>query len=324
MQEQQQQQIVKSPTYRVVTIGLFNFFVGIEKAKLPLIMAKRIKDYINADDVVLGVADRNKKYDLLVVGPYHKPSIAKAKTFNARTQLMFACEEPKRLCITEQLITQNCDFAIGYVTDKGATSVRMPNWYFYWDFLDNEMIQEPEKTMEGRKKWACFIARMDHGNTRQRLVKTLQVVIKTDCPGKVANNMPSVEQVTGIRGDGNRAKLTFIKGYVFNLCPENDSIPGYSTEKIMQAVMAGCIPIYWGHSHVEPNILNQNRLIWCQSNTAIGPACVTKLQDLLRNEQKLNDFFQQPVFIEGAQKQIEIVKKRFDDCVRLIAARITS
>jgi len=42
------------------------------------------------------------------------------------------------------------------------------------------------------------------------------------------------------------SKMAIMPDYKFNLCFENSIIPGYVTEKALQAKMAGCIPLYWG------------------------------------------------------------------------------
>lgn len=323
---EEQKDLEDAPTQqRVLIVGYLNFFAGFDKAKLPLIIVNRIKEYTGASDFVfIPATDTNIMHDLIMVGPYNKSLMPNVNKFKSRVRLMFACEELTRLGINDQLVKQHSDFAIGYVKDSGLTSVHLPNWYFYWDFLEGQKIEEPtnKKSIE-RKKRACFIARMSHGNTRPMMVKSLQTVIPTDCPGKICNNMPSVEQITGIHGDGNRAKNTFIKDYIFNLCPENASIPGYVTEKIMQAVMAGCIPIYWGHPDVESNVLNKNRILWCQSKSSIGATTLNQIRELLQDEQKLSDFMEQPIFLEDAQQHIDAVNKRFDECIRAIASKIT-
>ena len=41
-------------------------------------------------------------------------------------------------------------------------------------------------------------------------------------------------------------KMAVMRDYKFNLCFENTILPGYTTEKALQAKMAGCIPLYWG------------------------------------------------------------------------------
>ena len=37
-----------------------------------------------------------------------------------------------------------------------------------------------------------------------------------------------------------------MKRYLYAICPENTWSPGYVTEKLVDAKLAGCIPIYWG------------------------------------------------------------------------------
>lgn len=41
----------------------------------------------------------------------------------------------------------------------------------------------------------------------------------------------------------NIIKYDLLKNYAFNLCPENGLFPGYVTEKIPEAFVAGCLPI---------------------------------------------------------------------------------
>jgi hypothetical protein len=41
-------------------------------------------------------------------------------------------------------------------------------------------------------------------------------------------------------------KIDFIRKYKFNLALENSRVPGYVTEKIMEAFVARTVPIYWG------------------------------------------------------------------------------
>ena len=54
----------------------------------------------------------------------------------------------------------------------------------------------------------------------------------------------------GSIGHGEDAKIKFISEYKFNLCYENKSLDGYTTEKLTDAMMARCIPIYWGNDRV--------------------------------------------------------------------------
>ena len=58
-------------------------------------------------------------------------------------------------------------------------------------------------------------------------------------------------------------KINYIKHSLFNICPENSSSEGYTTEKIFQAFEAGTIPLYWGYDLPEKDILNKNKYCFC-------------------------------------------------------------
>jgi len=54
-------------------------------------------------------------------------------------------------------------------------------------------------------------------------------------------------------------KIGTASKYWFNLCFENDLYPGYVTEKVLEAWLAGAIPLYWGID--KGRILNPEALI---------------------------------------------------------------
>ena len=47
------------------------------------------------------------------------------------------------------------------------------------------------------------------------------------------------------RGAADR-KLPVLMGYKFSICFENSIFDGYVTEKIIDSLFAGCVPVYWG------------------------------------------------------------------------------
>lgn len=65
------------------------------------------------------------------------------------------------------------------------------------------------------------------------------------CPGKQFNNMPWPPDLPR---DTVAGKLALLERFQFNLCPENVDTPehSYVTEKLVEALVAGTIPVYWG------------------------------------------------------------------------------
>ncbi|WDL95353.1 glycosyltransferase family 10 domain-containing protein [Alicyclobacillus sp. ALC3] len=50
-------------------------------------------------------------------------------------------------------------------------------------------------------------------------------------------------------------KKQVLSNYKFSICYENaKGMPGYLTEKIFDSFFAGCVPVYWGDSHVTDTI----------------------------------------------------------------------
>lgn len=45
-------------------------------------------------------------------------------------------------------------------------------------------------------------------------------------------------------------KMAFVRNYKFTIAFENSSLPGYTTEKIMEPMVVNSIPIYWGNPEV--------------------------------------------------------------------------
>ncbi len=68
------------------------------------------------------------------------------------------------------------------------------------------------------------------------------------------------------------SKKEYLKNYKFCIAYENTAdIPGYITEKIFDAMTAGCVPIYWGASNIQEYI---------PSNCFIDARHFTNLEEL--------------------------------------------
>ncbi|HEB7719163.1 TPA: hypothetical protein RZJ63_001717, partial [Campylobacter jejuni] len=89
---------------------------------------------------------------------------------------------------------------------------------------------------------------------REYFIDQLSKYKKLDSGGKWKNNIGGpIGERYGKTGYGNsdQTKLEWLRNYKFNLCFENSSAPGYTSEKIFQAFAAGCIPIYWGDTSLR-------------------------------------------------------------------------
>lgn len=63
-----------------------------------------------------------------------------------------------------------------------------------------------------------------------------------------ANKLPGTLQCYQGRVE---KKYTVLQSFRFNYCVENCIYPGYISEKLFDAIISGCIPIYWRGPHME-------------------------------------------------------------------------
>ena len=124
--------------------------------------------------------------------------------------------------------------------------------YYVWgaEASPTDLIKTPTEADEIAREDRAFCSTViSNANPKraQERIKFFHLLSnrkRIDSGGKFQNNV-------GMVPPGGGPKHSFIKKYKFNLCYENKSLPGYTTEKIVQAMAARCIPIYWGNPLVE-------------------------------------------------------------------------
>lgn len=131
-----------------------------------------------------------------------------------------------------------------YVEDP--RHLRFP--YYVWgaEARAEDLIKQPdeaEKILAEKRKFCSAV--ISNGNPkraaeRAEFLKKLMSRKKVDSAGKYLNNF-------GFLSPGGPAKMQFISQYKLNLCYENKNLPGYTTEKLTQAMWARCVPVYWGN-----------------------------------------------------------------------------
>jgi hypothetical protein len=95
-----------------------------------------------------------------------------------------------------------------------------------------------------------------------------------------------------------------MRQFYFNICPENSNAYGYVTEKIFDAIYAGCIPIYWGsYNEPEKDILNQEAIIFWDKGGA-NESAIQEVEELYNNKKLLLEFLHQPRLKDGAEEKI--------------------
>ena len=144
--------------------------------------------------------------------------------------------------------------------------IRLPLWMLEIDWFgcDVEKIQNPKPlpldiclkpitsvSSEDRNRFCAFVVTNPCNPVRNNAFHWLNQYKKVDSAGRLYNTVGD-EIFAGLGGGGGELKKhNFLKKYKFCLAYENASSQGYTTEKLLHAKAAGCIPIYWGDPKVE-------------------------------------------------------------------------
>ena len=142
-------------------------------------------------------------------------------------------------------------------------SIHFPVWLWFnpdslqWTTDNNPVarINKGWQRVSGTKFLASCVASHDHNNTRLPVIQELQKYGDVACPGKLISNHPPIAK-------GYDAKIDFIAHGRYNICTENSPGKGYFTEKIYNALEAGCTPIYWCGNGERPPWVNPNVYIY--------------------------------------------------------------
>jgi hypothetical protein len=143
----------------------------------------------------------------------------------------------------------NCDLSLSFdFEDYNNRNIRLPLWYLYIDWFNVKSYKNPDwlipveylsndnEFTKKDKKQFCSTVFSSPYDSRFNMINLLNTYNSVDCYGKIHNNkLP----------DGEKYKMDVISNYKFNICFENSVYPGYFTEKLLHAKIAGCIPIYY-------------------------------------------------------------------------------
>jgi hypothetical protein len=141
-------------------------------------------------------------------------------------------------------------------------------------------------------KFCCFIVSNPKCQIRNFVFQELNKYKRVDSFGKFANNVGYVLQ----HNYWSKEYIDFIKQYKFIICFENSKTETYITEKIINPLIAGIIPVYWGTHHIK-NIFNTNSLLFLENeNQQEINNLIEKIKQLDNDDAKYIEFVNQPVF----------------------------
>lgn len=193
------------------------------------------------------------------------------------------------------------DLYIDFDTTLNEKSVRFPLWLLYTfspESNEDDIKRKVEELRfpfrDNRQGFCSLVASHDWNGIRGEIIDSLTAIDTVSSGGRFKKNTDDLNVLY------SNNKYDFIRQYKFNICPENSNASGYVTEKIFQAIEAGCIPIYWGSENKpELNILNQDAILfWNQGEDNANT--ISTIKELMANKKKYIDFVSQQRLLPDA------------------------
>ena len=135
------------------------------------------------------------------------------------------------------------DWAFTFEYTDHPRHFRLPHWPFYIDpprlvkgLAAGAPPPDVEAILAARPRFCGFVVSNPLCRTRNEFFRRLSKYKRVDSGGKLFNNV----------GGRVADKQAFLAECRFNIAFENESHPGYTSEKVAEPMLVNTIPIYWG------------------------------------------------------------------------------
>ncbi|NNJ26201.1 glycosyltransferase family 10 domain-containing protein [Alienimonas chondri] len=140
-----------------------------------------------------------------------------------------------------------CDFAISFDYHDSPWHYRQPLYTLFGDVRElsaGRTRGQAKQLLAGKSKFCNVVVSNPNCAVRNRVADLLSAYKPVDSGGGYRNT------IGGPIPSGTAHKIAFARDYKFTMAFENSSHPGYTTEKILEAYLAGSVPLYWGSPRI--------------------------------------------------------------------------
>jgi alpha(1,3/1,4) fucosyltransferase len=187
---------------------------------------------------------------------------------------------------------QECDYALTCHYLDDPRHLRLP---FYVTYGDAQSIvkgqEDPAQILAQKTKFCSFVVGNHHprkNKNRAEFFHRLSKYKRVDSGGRFLNNIGG--PVPGWSG----GKVRFLRDYKFNIAFENAAIPGYTTEKLFEAMQARTLGIYWGDPLVSREFNPRSFLNYADFPSE--EALIERIIELDRDDAKYLEYVREPYF----------------------------
>ncbi len=196
-----------------------------------------------------------------------------------------------------------------------------PYFYFFCrDTVTTLTNSPPTEESTEQKKFCAFVVSNPSNLDRVEFFKKLSAYKKVDSFGKLLNNA----QLDSLPGEHYLSLLKYnhllYKKYKFVISFENSYAKGYITEKLINALAGGSIPVYRGAEDLG-KYFNLNRIIDYNNYGRSYRRMIDKIIELDQDDAKYRQFVAQPYFYSDSlplgfenlsQRLITFIKNRLE------------
>lgn len=201
-----------------------------------------------------------------------------------------------------------CDYAFSYDLPITQRNYRLPIYRRWPEYKNLLRPRDPDKIAAQKRQFCAFMVSNPHAIERIDFFNRLSKYKKVDSGGGYLNNI-------GYRIErGSQNKLDWMRNYKFSITFENSSYPGYTTEKLMHALLADTIPIYWGNPLASLDF-NPKAFINCHDYSSFDDV-VELVREIDQNDSLYMEYLSQPYLTDNMETEFckeENIVARYDE-----------
>jgi hypothetical protein len=197
---------------------------------------------------------------------------------------------------------KECDYAFTsyYLDDPRHT--RLPFYAVLYDspalFVKGANFPAPRQILAQKTKFCSYVVSNNSPRRNRNRIEILQKLSKykrVESAGRFRNN------IGGPLPGGYEGKIRFMRDCKFNIAFENNYFPGWTTEKLPQAMLARTLPVFWGNPRVAEDF-NPRSFVNALDYPNLD-ALVEKIIELDRDDDLYQSYFSQPYLPDNKPTQ---------------------
>lgn len=206
-----------------------------------------------------------KNHDCLVMQNFLTDefvSCEKPKVYFSREPKALLSESDSELLASAAMRPHQISFA-----DK---NIQHRMFYAVWNDRRGSLVSRLKHSLHHKRpKRCCVVNRYSERDRLNLLSERMRFIREWGGDIDIFGHLPrggenKWQQFPNYRGFTPNKQKT-LRQYDFNLCFENCDEDGYITEKIFHALIAGCVPLYWGGGKFLPETVPSSCFINCRN-----------------------------------------------------------